>query len=76
MFCVVHPAESRCTTLPLESARPGMLILTELMLGPAGAEAQWFEVRHLSALPLDLQGIAVRVDAAAHAIAQPVVVPP
>ncbi|HWV37097.1 MAG TPA: hypothetical protein VN033_01325 [Vulgatibacter sp.] len=57
-------------------AEPGDLLITELMINPAGgAASQWFEVRNLSDDAIDLDGFVIESNAGSHAITGPLVVP-
>jgi len=67
-----------CRTVVLRPvADPGDLMITELMIDPAGGtEAQWFELRNLTGAPVDLDGFVIENEKGSHRITGPVPVPP
>ena len=56
-------------------AKPGDLMITELMIDPAGGAAnQWFEVRNLSKGFIDLDGFDIKTTTGSHKITGPLLV--
>jgi hypothetical protein len=48
-----------CKEITVVVVRPGDLLITEAMIAPADPEAEWFEIRNLSAHAIDLAGFTV-----------------
>jgi len=78
-ICVHHRNHQQCTEVPVAVPAAGDLIVTELQLRPdGGASKQWFELRNLSHVPIDLAGMEFLSAAGTTPIASatPVVVQP
>jgi len=68
--CAVTAGDIECKDVLVDVVKPGDLVLTELMLDPTGGIGdQWFEIRNLSARPIDLRGFQIRSGTDTHVIA-------
>lgn len=67
--CVEGANWSECEEVIVNEVRAGSLLITELMIQPAGGPSkQWFEVANASRGPIDLEGMVIRVGAGTHTI--------
>jgi len=76
-ICATMNGFTECKDVTIRPvAEPGDLLVTELMINPAGgAASQWFELRNLADDDIDLDGFVIATNAGSHTIAGPLVVP-
>ncbi len=77
-ICAVAGSFSECKTVTIDPvANPGDLAISELMIDPVGGtQAQWFELRNLTLVPIDLQDFEIQTSSGSHPIVGSLVVPP
>ncbi len=57
-ICARSALDFECRSIEMAIVDPGDLIITELQLEPVGGLGfQWFEIRNLAAVPIDLEGL-------------------
>ncbi len=75
--CVLLDGYKECQSIEFVVPGPGDVVVTEVMVNPVGgASMQWFEVRNLMTVPIDLEGWEFETDEGSHSIAEPVVIQP
>lgn len=75
-LCSVLEDELRCDVLEFEFWEAGSILITEVMLAPAGGAAQWFELRNLTHETVNLEGWEIWTDSGLHTVDQPLLIAP